>query len=513
MATKIALKVSYNNDVRKITSSPDLLYSAIAERYGLELSNQRIELRYQDCAIDLDMLDAVASTLEPGKSLKVEMTVTDAPPPYSPSSGGCETVHQGIWCDSCGSNPITGPRHYKQLEGDTFDLCNDCFDQLDVESQQELTLKSNPSPQCGDANVTAKTEEMTDERDPQKLREMAEQAKLKANATKLEAKKLATCAKQEAQLAKNAVAAAKKAEKAYMKAEALAKKQAQKAEAAAKKQARQQAKIQAKSAQIQVTHGKLVNWCDKDCPALLGELTALPCGRLCFHADAHPGNLRVNEEFVIQKNGGRGTYAQFEAVPCDDKPGVFRLLSHQHREDGCYLGVDPSDSFNAALCTASGNVFEFALVPHDSTHGLWSFYPDGDHTPTEIAPPAPLPEPREVYNSMQQYIDHLAAATKIPISMGDAPDDDAQLVEMLNLLHHELPHGLKRIAMKKLGLRQFEPPQPEAVPQEWDSVLEDLKEMGFECQDQNLKAVQNAQGDLKQAVKELRMQELATRDK
>jgi len=529
----ISLKVSYNDDVRKITSNPEGLFAAIVERYGLDLlSGQSIELWYQDCVVDLDMLVAVASTLEPGKPLKVVMTLTDVPP--SEPEPEVATMHPGIWCDTCGTNPIIGARYWKQLEGDTYDLCQGCFDKLDSEKQKELTLKTDPSSPWGDiadpspdsntnlcaaANTTADVSEQ--EQDPKKLRQMAQDAKLKASATKMEAQKLASCAKQEAKLAKSAAAAAKKAEKAYMKAEALAKKQAHKAAALAKKQAKQQekqAKKETKAAGIEVTHGKLVNWCDKDCPASFGELIALPCGRLCFHVDSHPGNLRVNDEFEVQKNGGRGTFAQFEAVPSDDKPSVFRLLSHQHREcGGCYLGVDPSENSNAPLFTASGTLYEFSLVPDDSTHGLWSFYPDGHHTPIEISAPAPLPGAREVYRSMQQFIEHLAASTQIPISMGDAPEDETQLVEMLNLLHDELPHGLKRIAMKKIGLREFEirveEPEDAPFPEEWDLMLQDLHEMGFESAEQNLMAVQNSGGNLKQAVKQLRMQELDTHGK
>merc|ERR1711959_180223 len=174
---------------------------------------------------------------------------------------------------------------------------------------------------------------------------------------------------------------------------------------------------------------------------------------------------------------------------------------------------DWAGNSDASLWTFGGMPYEFVLVPPDSQAGLWSFYPEGHHTPIEIAPPTPLPEARDVYNAIQEYICMLAESTKIPISMGDAPDNEAHLAEMLNSLHEELPHGLKRIAMKKLGLRQFEVPldDPESPEwsEDWDLMVQDLHDMGFESKEQNVKAVASAGGDLKQAVKMLRMQEKA----
>ena len=545
MATKVSLKVSFNGDVRKITSSPQDLHAAIAQRYGLsgDLS-RRIELSHQDRPVDIDWIVALMSTLEPGKPLKVTMSLAeeaedleerDAPPTYD------ETVHEGIWCDNCSANPIHGARHWKQLNGDTYDLCDPCFNELDDDKKAELKLKDQATNQPAEAAKNA-TEELATpyysldgcdgkeaNPDPKVLWQMAEDAKSKAHATKQEAKKIAVCAMEDAKKAKHALNAAKKAEKAALKAEALAKKQALKAEALAKKELKQQAKKEAKKeakaakdsakvAAAEVTHGKLVNWFAKDCPATTGELIVLPCGRLCFHADSHPGNLRVNETLDVQRNGGRGPWAQFEAIPTQEKPEVFRLLSQQHRDSECFLGVDEVDEWgnsDPSLWTACGIAYEFVLVPPDSKAGLWSFYPDGHHTPIEISPPTPLPQPREVYQSIQEYIQKLAASTGIPISMGDAPEKELELVEMLNLLHEELPHGLKRIAMKKLGLRQFEiPTEPEAAEwsEDWDLMLQDLHDMGFESSEQNMKAVINARGDIKQAVKQLRMQELASRN-
>lgn len=167
----------------------------------------------------------------------------------------------------------------------------------------------------------------------------------------------------------------------------------------------------------------------------------------------------------------------------------------------------------------SGAPYEFGLVPRDSEAALWSFYPDSHHEPLMMASPAPLPEPEQVYGSIKQFIEQLAESTKIPISIGDAPEDECALIEMLNKLHEELPHGLKRIAMKKLGLREFELPAEDPSPDsglwldEWDLMLDDLYEMGFECKEMNVRAVQQAGGDLKQAVKHLRIQELQSCNK
>jgi len=472
---------------------------AIAERYGLSQDDtERIRLFHQDQPVDIGWIVALASTLEPGKPLKLSMDI-----------GATDGFH-----DAIGDDLFHAAIEDEEAEPPAYHF--HVGHNPSVEDEDNL-LKTDHGEKEGMDH--GEKEGM----DPRLLRAMAEHAKVKAQATKQEAKKLACCAKEEAKAAKHALMAAKKAEKAAAKAELVAKKQAVKAQALAKKQAKQQAKKEAKAAKeaekpmVEVTPGKLVNWFTKDSPATTGELIVLPCGRLCFHADSHPGNLRVSETLDIQKNGGRGPWAQFEAVPDKEKPSVFRLLSHQHRDSECYLGVDQVDDWagnsDASLWTFGGMPYEFVLVPPDSQAGLWSFYPEGHHTPIEIAPPTPLPEARDVYNAIQEYICMLAESTKIPISMGDAPDNEAHLAEMLNSLHEELPHGLKRIAMKKLGLRQFEVPldDPESPEwsEDWDLIVQDLHDMGFESKEQNVKAVASAGGDLKQAVKMLRMQEKA----
>jgi len=50
-------------------------------------------------------------------------------------------VHEGIWCDACTAHPITGNRYWKQLQADSFDLCQGCYEQLAEDKKAELTLK------------------------------------------------------------------------------------------------------------------------------------------------------------------------------------------------------------------------------------------------------------------------------------------------------------------------------------------------------------------------------------
>lgn len=50
-------------------------------------------------------------------------------------------MHEGIWCDTCGTHPIRGALYWKQLSHDTFDLCQGCYEQLGDEEKAELALK------------------------------------------------------------------------------------------------------------------------------------------------------------------------------------------------------------------------------------------------------------------------------------------------------------------------------------------------------------------------------------
>ena len=39
-------------------------------------------------------------------------------------------VHPGISCDGCDMKPILGARYMKQMQNDTFDLCEACYNAL-----------------------------------------------------------------------------------------------------------------------------------------------------------------------------------------------------------------------------------------------------------------------------------------------------------------------------------------------------------------------------------------------
>merc|ERR1719473_1302432 len=52
--------------------------------------------------------------------------------------------HLGIWCDATGASPITGTRYTKQMQGDTYDVCEDVFKKLSAEEQAEFTAIKVP---------------------------------------------------------------------------------------------------------------------------------------------------------------------------------------------------------------------------------------------------------------------------------------------------------------------------------------------------------------------------------
>jgi hypothetical protein len=335
--------------------------------------------------------------------------------------------------------------------------------------------------------------------DPKILKEQVQAAKQAAKVARAEAKAASSAAKAEAKAAAKAEKAAAKAEMAAKKAAARAAKQAAKAEAKAAKQAAKK-EAEPKENPNKIVAGKLVNWgCGQ---AVTGEIIILPCGRVCFHVESHPGNLRVNNNHKLQKQGGCGPWAQFHATPHDSKPGVFQLMSHAHSE--CFLGTNTAEAQDSALQFAAG--VELAVVGNEDESTWWSFYPAGSVEMLELEPPAPLPTPEEVYNQLRDMVTQLSCNTGLPIQMSEAPEDERALAEMLNKLHDFLPHGVKRIAMKKLGLRQFDIAEPEPEPevnQEWDLLLDDLKDMGFDCDASNREAVQASGGDLKKAIKVL----------
>jgi len=53
-------------------------------------------------------------------------------------------VHEGIWCDVTGMHPILGNRYCKQLPDDTYDLCQEAFDNLSEEDKCGFQLIATP---------------------------------------------------------------------------------------------------------------------------------------------------------------------------------------------------------------------------------------------------------------------------------------------------------------------------------------------------------------------------------
>lgn len=397
-----SIKVIYNNDTRKITSTVQDLLHDVAERFGLP-SSDAFNLLFDGEPVGVSKIAAMAA-LKPGKAIKYELIDTA---------------------------------------------------QRDVSSD-----------------------------DLEVLKQPVVNAKQAAKAARQQAK----AAEKQAKIAEKMAKAAEKAEaKAAARAEKAARKAAAKAEFTAEKN---------NKSPNNVIPGKLVNWEAKD--GVTGELILLPDGRVCFHAEGHPGNLRICKYQQVQRKGGTGEAAQFAAHPTD-KHGVFRLVN---QASGVFLGVTTSDE-HADFPLGSS----FAAVESESPDGLWSFYPAGSADMMELQPPAPLPTPTEVYAKLQCFVDWIASNTGVPIHMDAAPEDEEAVVGMLNKLLELLPHGIQRIAMKKTGLRKFELPsevQPEPKdPEEWDLMVQDLEDMGFESPDANRKAVQAANGDLKKAIKSL----------
>eukprot|EP00656_Telonema_subtile_P025204 TRINITY_DN272_c0_g1_i1.p1 TRINITY_DN272_c0_g1~~TRINITY_DN272_c0_g1_i1.p1 ORF type:complete len:427 (-),score=147.21 TRINITY_DN272_c0_g1_i1:329-1609(-) len=417
----LTLKITHNNDTRKISCPLEGIYAAITERFGKECPGG---LWFKGQMVGLDEIRDLAA-LTPGKALKLEMR-------YDESS------------------------------------TDDSFSDQD---QEEPIAE-----------------------DPKLLKQQAKAAREAAKAAKNESMQAEKLAKQEAK-------AAKQAEKAVLQAEKKAARQARQAEKAAtqaKKAGNKTSTEDMPQPGLESIPGKMLNVTTKN--AITGELSLLPCGRVCFQVDSHPGNLRVTRQHQLQKKGGRGPWAQFSATPLPEDPTVFRMQSAAHSV--CFLGVlTPDESEQDPEMTLMGGM-RLALVDSSCSEGLWSFYPQGAFEPLTMEAPTPVPTAREVYSQLQEMVGAIAANTGLPMHVQDAPEDEAQVIQMLNTLHEYLPHPLKRIAMKKIGLRQFETEEP-APNQEWDMMVEDLKDMGFASEDENRRAVQEANGDLKQAIKTL----------
>ena len=203
-------------------------------------------------------------------------------------------------------------------------------------------------------------------------------------------------------------------------------------------------------------------------------------------------------QYKVQKGGGKGPHAQFEAQPLADKPTVFRMLSREYSDRNCFLGVGSARVQDPAL--VSKNVCGFMALSSESNASMWSFYPEGSTEALELIAPTPLASASGVYMQLQAIVQEVAATTGIQISI-EQVEDENDAAKMLNALLEMLPHSIKRIAMKKIGLRQFE--VAIEVPAEWEEQLVDLVEMGFEDRDKNVIALQTTNGDVKKAVKHL----------
>eukprot|EP00658_Telonema_sp_P-2_P017647 TRINITY_DN1687_c0_g1_i5.p1 TRINITY_DN1687_c0_g1~~TRINITY_DN1687_c0_g1_i5.p1 ORF type:complete len:174 (+),score=44.82 TRINITY_DN1687_c0_g1_i5:3-524(+) len=165
------------------------------------------------------------------------------------------------------------------------------------------------------------------------------------------------------------------------------------------------------------------------------------------------------------------------------------------------MAANPSDSSWKTLSTTyAGRAFNFCVVDAESCEGLWSFYPEGCPDPLILEAADPMPTASEVYERLQSMVTGLQESTGLPLTLADAPENEEDIIGIMNKLHEYLPHAIKRIAMKKIGLRQFEQSSPQ-LPKEWTELMADLEEMGFTSQEENLSAVQAANGNLKQAVK------------
>eukprot|EP00657_Telonema_sp_P-1_P000551 TRINITY_DN1104_c0_g8_i1.p1 TRINITY_DN1104_c0_g8~~TRINITY_DN1104_c0_g8_i1.p1 ORF type:complete len:462 (-),score=178.98 TRINITY_DN1104_c0_g8_i1:240-1625(-) len=453
----LSLKVTYNNDTRKITSTPQDLYDSIADRFGLP-SRAHMTLLFNEEPVTLEQIIMLAGATD--KTTKLVLLYDHDHSDHSDSSSESDSV--------------------------SSDEADDVIEAVHIEQPIVNVLVCTPD-------------------DPPPLYTPVDDAKVGADAeAKSPNKETKAAAKAAKRAANKAQAEAKAAAKAVKAAEKAAKKSEKVAPKLAAKAAKKEGKVNKKEGKPDKKEGKpdknnkkegkpdnpnttmdgyLMNALGHKVAA---EVTLLPCQRMCIHVESHPGNLRVAKG-MIQKNGGRGPWAQFCASPVDDQPSMFRLESH--KLPGSYLAVDHNGEFIATD----------ELLPMT----LWSFYPQDTFEPFMFEAPTPLPTAREVYGRIQTMITQVADAAGIDIRMGDAPDDEGELIGMLNRLVEVLPHGVQRIAIKKLGLREFEIEQPESIPEEWDVILEDLQEMGFSCVDENIKAVQASNGDLKGAIKVL----------
>jgi chemotaxis protein histidine kinase CheA len=473
----LSLKVTYNNDTRQVSCPSAELYQALASRFDLH-SPHSIKLWFDKNEVDVDQILALAEELDarkPGKRLKLDMTSDDLSTDSSTSSSEDEVLGRAALkaAKQAAKAAVKAEKEAaKQAAKAAKQAAKEAAKAAKKSAKNALKDQSNLSDveSCAAMEKAEAKVDEADEETPLGQAPVDPKDKQQANKDKQQAKKVAQEAKKQAKSLKQAAKAERQAKKAEMKAANATEDNADKKDAAL------------------VLKGKLVDWSANDGQQC--ELIVLPSSRICVHLPDHKGNLRVNNKLQLQSNGARGPWAQFTLQPADESPsfGKFRLESSAHA--GHFLGMSDGGI----------QVCDIELA------GMWSFYPEGSTSTTpylfEANVERALPTGREVYVQLQEAINMIAERTKLPIHLGDAPDDETELLSMLNELHELLPAGIKKPALKHFGLRVFEMPEPQ-LPEEWDMLLEDLQEMGFSSDEENRKAVKAANGDLKQAIKTL----------
>eukprot|EP00658_Telonema_sp_P-2_P044701 TRINITY_DN325_c0_g1_i1.p1 TRINITY_DN325_c0_g1~~TRINITY_DN325_c0_g1_i1.p1 ORF type:complete len:529 (-),score=199.08 TRINITY_DN325_c0_g1_i1:330-1916(-) len=496
-----SIKVTHDNDTRKISCTPETVLDQVADRF--ERTPTNFQLLLHDEPVDAAKIALIAAS-KPGETVKYTLvdTLVDTHDFHFSDSGDSGNEARPDKAEAKAAKQAAKQaakaikQASKQAAKQAAKAAKQSAKQAKTEAQQQAWVNiaqrqddyknTSSDDEFGDISGDRLCELTDEEIDPKILKQQLMTAKQAANQARKEAK----LAEKQAKLAAKEAAAAERAE---AKAAAKAEKQA------AKARAKDEFAAKNKKNPNKLIPGKLVNWEASD--SIAGDLIMLPCGRVCFHAVAHPGNLRIAKQ-QVQRKGGTGEAAQFVAHPMAEKPSVFRLSSQAN--SGLFLGVLTTDGAKSPDNFALGG--EFAVVDGESPAGLWSFCPhDTGGQMLELEAPAPPLTPHQVYTKLQWLVGWISSNTGLQIRMENPPTDECELVTMLNALFNLLPHPMQRVAMKKAGLREFEmPAQPEQEdPHEWDLMVQDLQDMGFDSLEENRKAVQAADGDLKAAIKQL----------
>merc|ERR1712166_1120033 len=101
--------------------------------------------RFKKFTEDYDLCQAAFDTLD--NEEKSTFRMINAPEDAAHVAAEDEEqqqMHENIWCDGCSCTPIMGPRYTKQLDGDTYDVCQVCFSALDDSEKQKLTKADKP---------------------------------------------------------------------------------------------------------------------------------------------------------------------------------------------------------------------------------------------------------------------------------------------------------------------------------------------------------------------------------